>query len=108
MGDLTTPELENKSALVLSLLPLTKQNRFGRNHAARRAGVVPARRDHRGPGRAALLQTELRPDRALYDLGHLPIDGVDLLFEITSRRYERAPMVITTNRVTCAAVPRPE
>ena len=31
---------------------------------------------------------------------HLPIDkhGADLLFQIISQRYERAPMVITTNR----------
>jgi hypothetical protein len=42
------------------------------------------------------------------EFGHLPIDGADLLFEITSRRYECAPMVITTNSVTCAAAPRPE
>jgi hypothetical protein len=32
--------------------------------------------------------------------GYLPIDkhGADLLFQIISQRYERAPMVITTNR----------
>src|SRR5262249_39658751 len=35
------------------------------------------------------------------ELGYLPIDkhGADLLFQIISQRYERAPMVITTNRV---------
>jgi len=35
------------------------------------------------------------------ELGYLPIDkhGADLLFQIVSQRYERAPMVITTNRV---------
>jgi DNA replication protein DnaC len=34
------------------------------------------------------------------ELGFLPIDkqGADLLFQIISQRYERAPMVITTNR----------
>ena len=34
------------------------------------------------------------------DLGYLPIDkhGADLLFQIISQRYERAPMVITSNR----------
>ena len=42
------------------------------------------------------------------ELGDLPIDGADMLFEIISRRYERAPMVIATNRVTCAAAHRPE
>jgi DNA replication protein DnaC len=35
------------------------------------------------------------------ELGYLPIDkhGADLLFQIISERYERAPIVITTNRV---------
>ena len=34
------------------------------------------------------------------ELGYLPIDklGADLLFQIISQRYERAPMLITTNR----------
>jgi DNA replication protein DnaC len=34
------------------------------------------------------------------ELGYLPIDkhGADLLFQIISQRYERAPMVITANR----------
>ena len=34
------------------------------------------------------------------ELGYLPIDklGADLLFQIISLRYERAPMLITTNR----------
>ena len=34
------------------------------------------------------------------ELGYLPIDkhGADLLFQIISGRYERAPIVITTNR----------
>ena len=34
------------------------------------------------------------------ELGYLPIDkhGADLLFQIISERYERAPIVITTNR----------
>jgi hypothetical protein len=36
------------------------------------------------------------------ELGYLPIDkhGADLLFQIISQRYERAPMVITTDRAT--------
>jgi len=34
------------------------------------------------------------------ELSYLPIDkhGADLRFQIISQRYERAPMVITTNR----------
>ena len=44
----------------------------------------------------------LKPAVLIVDeLGYLPIDkhGADLLFQIISQRYERAPMVITTNRV---------
>lgn len=44
----------------------------------------------------------LKPTLLIIDeLGYLPIDkhGADLLFQIISLRYERAPMVITTNRV---------
>jgi len=35
------------------------------------------------------------------ELGYLPIDklGADLMFQVISQRYERAPTVITTNRV---------
>jgi DNA replication protein DnaC len=43
----------------------------------------------------------LKPHLLIIDeLGYLPIDkhGADLLFQIISQRYERAPMVITTNR----------
>ena len=43
----------------------------------------------------------LRPAILIVDeLGYLPIDkhGADLLFQIISQRYERAPIVITTNR----------
>jgi DNA replication protein DnaC len=43
----------------------------------------------------------LKPTLLVVDeLGYLPIDkhGADLLFQIISQRYERAPMVITTNR----------
>ena len=43
----------------------------------------------------------LKPAVLIVDeLGDLPIDkhGADLLFQIISQRYERAPMVITTNR----------
>ena len=48
------------------------------------------------------LQRYLKPTVLIVDeLGYLPIDkhGADLLFQIISQRYERAPMVITTNRV---------
>src|SRR6201981_3449270 len=44
----------------------------------------------------------LKPAVLIIDeLGYLPIDkhGADLLFHIISQRYERAPIVITTNRV---------
>ena len=44
----------------------------------------------------------LKPALLIVDeLGYLPIDkhGADLLFQIISQRYERAPMVITTTRV---------
>jgi DNA replication protein DnaC len=44
----------------------------------------------------------LKPELLVIDeLGYLPIDklGADLLFQIICQRYERAPMVITTNRV---------
>jgi DNA replication protein DnaC len=43
----------------------------------------------------------LKPAVLIVDeLGYLPVDkhGADLLFQIISQRYERAPMVITTNR----------
>jgi DNA replication protein DnaC len=43
----------------------------------------------------------LKPAVLIVDeLGYLPVDkhGADLLFQIISERYERAPMVITTNR----------
>ena len=43
----------------------------------------------------------LKPRILIVDeLGYLPIDkrGADLLFQIISQRYERAPIVITTNR----------
>jgi DNA replication protein DnaC len=43
----------------------------------------------------------LKPQLLVVDeLGYLPIDkhGADLLFQIISQRYERAPIVITTNR----------
>jgi DNA replication protein DnaC len=43
----------------------------------------------------------LKPALLIIDeLGYLPIDkhGADLLFQIISQRYERAPIVITTNR----------
>jgi len=43
----------------------------------------------------------LKPAVIIVDeLGYLPIDkhGADLLFQIISQRYERAPMLITTNR----------
>jgi hypothetical protein len=43
----------------------------------------------------------LKPTLLIVDeLGYLPIDkhGADLLFQLVSQRYERAPVVITTNR----------
>src|SRR5499426_4270647 len=43
----------------------------------------------------------LKPRLLIIDeLGYLPIDkhGADLLFQIISQRYERAPVLITTNR----------
>jgi DNA replication protein DnaC len=46
-------------------------------------------------------QRYLKPAVLIVDeLGYLPIDkhGADLLFQIISQRYERAPIVITTNR----------
>jgi DNA replication protein DnaC len=46
-------------------------------------------------------QRYLKPAILIVDeFGYLPIDkhGADLLFQIISQRYERAPMVITTNR----------
>ena len=48
------------------------------------------------------LHRYLKPAVLIVDeLGYLPIDkhGADLLFQIISQRYERAPTVITTNRV---------
>ena len=54
---------------------------------------------------AARLQQELKkylkPSLLILDeLGYLPIDkvGADLLFQVISRRYERGPMIITSNR----------
>src|SRR5499433_569109 len=47
------------------------------------------------------LNRYLKPAVLIVDeLGYLPIDkhGADLLFQIISQRYERVPMVITTNR----------
>jgi DNA replication protein DnaC len=47
------------------------------------------------------LRRYLRPAvLAIDELGYLPIDkhGTDLLFQIISQRYERAPIIITTNR----------
>ena len=47
------------------------------------------------------LHRYLKPAVLIVDeLGYLPIDkhGADLLFQIVSQRYERAPVVITANR----------
>src|ERR1700758_1127123 len=52
-------------------------------------------------GRLSVSLSYLKPQLLVVDeLGYLPIDkhGADLLFQIISQRYERAPMVITTNR----------
>jgi DNA replication protein DnaC len=58
---------------------------------------------HRSAGRLKReFHRYLKPALLIIDeLGYLPIDkhGADLLFQIISQRYERAPMVITTNRV---------
>ena len=48
------------------------------------------------------LDRYLRPSVLVVDeLGYLPIDkhGADLLFQIISKRYEQAPLIITTNRI---------
>ena len=67
------------------------------------------RRHHQHPGgrpAAGRLKRELKrylkPAVLIIDeLGYLPIDkhGADLLFQIISQRYERAPIVLTTNQV---------
>jgi DNA replication protein DnaC len=47
------------------------------------------------------LKTYLRPSVLILDeLGYLPIDkhGADLLFQVISCRYEKGPIVITSNR----------
>ena len=47
------------------------------------------------------LRKYLQPRVLLIDeLGYLPIDkhGADLLFQVISQRYERGPIVITSNR----------
>lgn len=51
---------------------------------------------------ASELQKYLRPAVLLMDeLGYLPIDkhGADLLFQVISQRYERGPIILTTNKV---------
>lgn len=43
----------------------------------------------------------IRPELLIIDeLGYLPVDkrGADLLFQIISKRYEKAPIVLTTNK----------
>ena len=47
------------------------------------------------------LNKYLRPDVLILDeLGYLPIDkhGADLLFQIISKRYERGPIILTSNK----------
>lgn len=47
------------------------------------------------------LKKYTKPDLLILDeLGYLPIDktGADLLFQVISLRYERGPMIITSNR----------
>lgn len=44
----------------------------------------------------------LKPSILIIDeLGYLPVDrkGADLLFQVISKRYEQAPIVLTTNKV---------
>lgn len=54
-------------------------------------------------GRLAIeLKKYIRPAVLLMDeLGYLPIDkhGADLLFQVISHRYERGPIILTTNKV---------
>jgi DNA replication protein DnaC len=48
------------------------------------------------------LKKYLRPAILLIDeLGYLPIDkkGADLLFQVISQRYERGPIILTTNKL---------
>ena len=48
------------------------------------------------------LKRYTRPDLLIVDeLGYLPIDklGGDLLFQVFSERYERGPVIITTNKI---------
>ena len=48
------------------------------------------------------LKRYTRPDLLIIDeLGYLPIDklGGDLLFQVFSERYERRPVIITTNKI---------
>ena len=50
----------------------------------------------------AALRTYTKPDLLILDeLGYLPLDqhGGDLLFQVVSGRYERASIVLTTNKV---------
>ena len=55
---------------------------------------------HRTPAKRVSPSRLMWSSTLLDELGFLPIDkhGADLLFQIISERYERAPMVITTNR----------
>ena len=48
------------------------------------------------------LKKYVKPDILLMDeLGYLPVDknGADLLFQVISQRYERGPIILTTNKV---------
>jgi DNA replication protein DnaC len=47
------------------------------------------------------LKKYLKPDILLMDeLGYLPVDkkGADLLFQVISQRYEKGPIILTTNK----------
>jgi DNA replication protein DnaC len=47
------------------------------------------------------LKKYLKPDVLLIDeLGYLPVDkkGADLLFQVISQRYEKGPIILTTNK----------
>jgi DNA replication protein DnaC len=117
------PQIQNRFRLAFITHPhqgcVDRQRRPRQDASVGRAGprrlpertqrALHHRRRHRqhpgrGPGRRKP-QARTRPlsQAALLivdELGYLPVDkqGADLLFQIISQRYERAPMVITTNR----------
>jgi len=74
-------------------------------YAVRFANAISVINDLAAAQKRGLLKKQLKkyllPELLVLDeLGYLPIDqhGADLLFQVISQRYERAPMVITSNR----------